>query len=207
MGLLLAGLSRYMLVGLLSFVSAFLLLTYLLFKRGGASNGHQSSSSVLIVLGSGGHTAEMLKLLPALKSNRYSPRHYVAADTDTTSEKRAKARNELPQDAVIHRVSRSREVGQSYLSAVVPTAGALLQSFLLLLRLKPRLILCNGPGTCLPICLAAAILRFFGLLPDLKIVFVESVCRVKSLSMTGKLLYKSRIADRILVQWEELCER
>ena len=48
-------------------------------------------ASVLVVLGSGGHTAEMLRLLPALPA-QYSRRFFVAADTDVTSEAGARAR-------------------------------------------------------------------------------------------------------------------
>ena len=35
-----------------------------------------------------------------------------------------------------------------------------------------------------------------------RIVFVESLCRVRSLSLTGRLL--QHLADRALVQWPEL---
>ena len=44
-----------------------------------------------IVLGSGGHTAEMFALLRALSPRRYAPRHYIIADTDTTSLVKAEA--------------------------------------------------------------------------------------------------------------------
>ena len=35
----------------------------------------------------------------------------------------------------------------------------------------------------------------------------QSFCRVKSLSLTGRLLYHSRMADRFVVHWPELCGR
>lgn len=38
----------------------------------------------------------------------------------------------------------------------------------------------------------------------ISIVYVESFARVYSLSLTGKLMLKLRIADRMLVQWPEL---
>ena len=50
-------------------------------------------ASTLVVLGSGGHVAEMVKLLPRLPPARYGPIQFVAADTDTVSEQRAKARH------------------------------------------------------------------------------------------------------------------
>jgi hypothetical protein len=43
----------------------------------------------LFVLGSGGHTAEMLSLVGALNLQRYAPRYYIAAVTDSMSLTRA----------------------------------------------------------------------------------------------------------------------
>ncbi len=39
-----------------------------------------------------------------------------------------------------------------------------------------------------------------------KVVFVESVCRVRTLSLTALVLYYSRMAHALLVQWPELQE-
>nr|ACU18364.1 unknown [Glycine max] len=41
--------------------------------------------STLIILGSGGHTAEMLNLLVVLQKDRFNPRFYIAAATDNMS--------------------------------------------------------------------------------------------------------------------------
>lgn len=64
---------------------------------------------------------------------------------------------------------------------------------------NPDLVLCNGPGTCVPICVAAYVPRLLGV-KHIKIVYVESVCRVTSLSLSAKLLYW--FADEMVVQWE-----
>jgi beta-1,4-N-acetylglucosaminyltransferase len=37
-----------------------------------------------------------------------------------------------------------------------------------------------------------------------RIVYVESIARVRRLSLSGKILYHSRMADVVFVQWEEL---
>jgi beta-1,4-N-acetylglucosaminyltransferase len=39
---------------------------------------------------------------------------------------------------------------------------------------------------------------------DCRIVYVESIARVRKLSLSGKILYYSRMVDRFLVQWPEL---
>ncbi len=58
-----------------------------------------------------------------------------------------------------------------------------------------------SPGTCVPVCLAGFLVRFFAL-HDTRIVYVESVCRTRRLSLTGLLLYP--LADRFVVQWPRL---
>ena len=42
-------------------------------------------------------------------------------------------------------------------------------------------------------------------LHDTRIVYVESICRTRKLSLTGRLLYP--LADRFLVQWPQLVTR
>ncbi|XP_061489718.1 UDP-N-acetylglucosamine transferase subunit ALG14 homolog isoform X2 [Rhineura floridana] len=66
------------------------------------------------------------------------------------------------------------------------------------------LVLCNGPGTCVPICVSALLLRMLGL-KSVIIVYVESICRVENLSLSGKILY--RFSDYFIVQWPALKEK
>lgn len=49
---------------------------------------HQKAVKTLVVLGSGGHTVEMLKMVAALNPKKYNPRVYVVADTDKISNKK-----------------------------------------------------------------------------------------------------------------------
>lgn len=102
---------------------------------------------------------------------------------------------------VWHHIKRSREVKQSWLSTVFTSLLSTVQCFFLVLRIRPRLIICNGPGTCVPVCYCAFLLKVVGM-ADTKIIFVESFCRVEKLSLTGRLLYP--IADRFIVQWPQL---
>lgn len=70
----------------------------------------------------------------------------------------------------------------------------------------PDIILTNGPGTGVIVVLTSLFLRFFdfrGMGPArTRVVYVESLARVRGLSLSGRLLKK--VADRFLVQWEEL---
>ena len=61
--------------------------------------------------------------------------------------------------AVVDVIPRSREVGQSWLTSNFTTLQALAPAAFIVLRRRPRLLLVNGPGTCIPICAAAFVFR------------------------------------------------
>jgi beta-1,4-N-acetylglucosaminyltransferase len=164
----------------------------------------------LIILGSGGHTTEMLFMTKHLHKALYNPIYYCKASTDTTSRDRLRTvlgtnNHDFPEEDAKNRrlydIPRAREVGQSYTSSVFTTLYACFFAFRLVFQLRPELILCNGPGTSIPIILAGLVLRVLGV-KSCKIVFIESYCRVQTLSMTGKILYP--IADLFMVHWKEL---
>jgi len=161
----------------------------------------------MAVLGSGGHTAEILPLLDGLDPALYTPREYVLATSDATSAAKIEALEAArlaagaPPSHALRRLPRSREVGQSYASSVGTTLWATLHAVALVFRARPAVLLCNGPGTCIPVALAALALRLLGV-RYVTIVYVESVCRVTSLSLSGKLLLP--LADHFLVQWPQL---
>ena len=156
--------------------------------------------ATLVVLGSGGHTAEMLRLITEFDFGRYGPLTLVTAATDTTS--RAKAERELPREALATarwaEIPRAREVGQSFGSSVPSTLHALWACIHLIWTASPDLVLVNGPGTCVPV---AVLGRLFGS----RVIFVESWCRVESLSLTGRIMYW--VAHRFVVHWPELVRR
>ncbi|XP_055962566.1 UDP-N-acetylglucosamine transferase subunit ALG14 homolog [Sorex fumeus] len=174
--------------------------------------GPRDSLSLLVVAGSGGHTTEILRLLGSL-SDAYSPRHYVIADTDKMSIQKI---NEFEQNRAnedpstrspkyyVHHIPRSREVQQSWLSSVFTTLYSMWLSLPLTLRVKPDLVLCNGPGTCVPICISALLLGILGI-KKVIIVYVESICRVENLSLSGKILF--HLSDYFIVQWPTLKEK
>ena len=156
--------------------------------------------ATLVVLGSGGHTAEMLRLITDFDFERYTPLTLVTAATDTTS--RAKAERELPQAALATarwaEIPRAREVGQSFGSSVPSTLKALFACVHLIWTTAPDLVLVNGPGTCVPVAVLAR-------LAGARVIFVESWCRVESLSLTGRIMYW--VAHRFVVHWPELVRR
>ncbi|KAJ4912571.1 hypothetical protein Rs2_07192 [Raphanus sativus] len=187
---------------------------YVLYRCGKPfPKGASPSFTTLIVLGSGGHTAEMLSLLSVLRMDRFTPRFYIAAATDNMSLHKARSFEDslLPDKPAVKedvslqftQIYRSREVGQSYVTSVWTTILATLHALWLMIRIRPQVILCNGPGTCIPLCVIAFLFKVLGIRWS-SIFYVESVARVKKLSLSGLLLYKLRIADQFFVQWPQL---
>ncbi|XP_074088136.1 UDP-N-acetylglucosamine transferase subunit ALG14-like [Macrotis lagotis] len=164
---------------------------------------------MLVVASSGGHTTEILRLLGSL-SKGYNPRHYVLADTDKMSATKInlfeakRAERDSESWYKIHHIPRSREVQQSWSSSLFTTLYAVCYSPPLTFRLKPDLVLCNGPGTCVPICVSALLLGILGI-KKVIIVYVESICRVETLSLSGTILY--HFSDYFFVQWPALKEK
>jgi beta-1,4-N-acetylglucosaminyltransferase len=163
------------------------------------------SQSLMIILGSGGHTTEMLSILKSLNLSKFSIIHIVQASSDKTSLPKLYSEfPSLPNTVQTHSFFRSRRVGQSYFSSIFTTLYSFLPAFLLIWRTSPGLILTNGPGTCIPLCFSAYFLRVL-LVSRTSLFYIESFCRVRTLSLSGKLMY--RIADTFYVQWSELCSR
>lgn len=155
----------------------------------------------LVVLGSGGHTTEMIQMINHLDPKMYAPLLYVVASTDDTSERRLAAAEKGRSADAIYKIPRSREVGQSYFTSIATTLWSFVWALWLVGKIRPQLLVCNGPGTCLPVAIATFLYRILGLCEG-NLVFVESFCRVKSLSLTGHLLYP--LADLFVVHWQEL---
>ena len=67
----------------------------------------------------------MLKLLSGTDLNKFKPRDYIVADTDTMSIQKAKSFEEKTNtensDYKINTIVRSRKVGQSYLTSIWTT--------------------------------------------------------------------------------------
>lgn len=177
------------------------------------------TASLLVVLGSGGHTAEMLTLVGDVLPH-FTPGgriSYVAGASDHHSLSKAKdlhsagddiQRSSSGQGIYVSYISlpRAREVGQSWSSSVgtsVITSAAALK---LLWRERPHVILCNGPGTCAVVGAVAFSLRL--LWPYRfanRVIYVESFARVETLSLSGKIMYL--FSDRFVVQWQQLASK
>jgi len=146
---------------------------------------------IAVVLGQGGHTAQTFALVDLLgDGNKYL---YMIGLLDRLTPKKIRIPGRilpvlpprlLPQD--------------SRLMAVLRTILTFMMSFIYFLAFRPRAVISCGTGLTVPIFYSA---RLFGM----KTVFIESMSRVDTLSITGRLLLGK--TDLFMVQWPELAEQ
>lgn len=142
---------------------------------------------LLIVLGSGGHTKEMIRLVDLL-GQRYEYCYLVSTDDELSMQK-------IKVPGVVYRVIRPRWKETSLPVVIVRTLLSAVQALVALVRTRPRAIISTGPGPAVPASLLAKLL-------GIKVIYIETGSRVFALSSSGKILY--RFADRFFVQWPEL---
>lgn len=93
------------------------------------------------------------------------------------------------------------------MTSVWTSLVALAAAVRVVLRARPRMLLCNGPGTCLPLAVVAFVAGALAPGRACAVVYVESIARVRKLSLTGLLLYQLRLADAFFVQWDALAAK
>lgn len=104
---------------------------------------NSKSKSLMIVLGSGGHTAEIVTMLKKLDFNKFVKIFFVHSHNDANSVKKLQEHFDLQkyqQQIQILSLYRSRQVGQSYFSSIFTTLIAFAHSVLLILKTQPNLV-------------------------------------------------------------------
>ncbi|KAI1433449.1 oligosaccharide biosynthesis protein Alg14 like-domain-containing protein [Xylaria sp. CBS 124048] len=182
----------------------------------------QSAHYVLVVCGSGGHTAEMIQMLErSIRPQTSSHRRWAIGKDDEKSFEKVLAfeqrllsrfsRHDLDSGTFdITRFGRARYVHQSWLTTPFSATLSLLDIVYILFtppQTRPMLhypgvIATNGPGTGFLFLLVARAFRFARISPasHIRTIYVESWARVKSLSLTGKLVQRLGLADTFIVQ-------
>lgn len=179
-----------------------------------------STSTLMSVIGSGGHTTEMLSLIKSVTemnqhTNDIDEIVFVVSKSDTKSQNKLLmeySQLQYPEqvdqsdDSLIKyrllKITRSRDVHQSYFTSLFTTMFAIIESLSILYTIKPSILICNGPGVCIPLVIASRLLT-----PKTNIIFVESFCRTRTLSLSGKILYHFHLVHHFLVQWPKLAQK
>lgn len=175
------------------------------------TEGHNKNKpmEIFVYLGSGGHTGEMLRLLSNYKNILMDDLNTLHIGfSDLESKRRFEAMNQSKCKVKFYRFKKAREVGAGFIQSIRSILDTLLNAFEIVLSLKfsmlnkPHLVLLNGPGTCCIITVWFKLLDLLLLFTSSNIVYIESLARVSTLSLTGKILYW--LVDDFIVQWDEL---
>eukprot|EP00667_Euglena_gracilis_P011964 EG_transcript_12253 len=184
-----------------SLVAAWLLWRWLQQRR--PPGQRPEAPRVLVVLGSGGHTTEMFYALGTLQWDKFRPVYVVAATDQGSAQKAKDFEAKYSRPAALRVIPRAREVGQSYVTSVFTTLRAFGSAVVVVWQDRPDLVLCNGPGTCVPIAVSALLFTAAGLL-DTRVVYSESFACVHHLSLSGRILYP--LAHGFAVEWQQLAQ-
>ncbi|GJD11210.1 UDP-N-acetylglucosamine transferase subunit ALG14 [Galdieria sulphuraria] len=154
--------------------------------------------SLMVVLGSGGHTAEMVQILRTFGQNIFSTRFIGQDDSLSFVEKTCQ---------FLYIVASSDHHSVDKINTMDPTIET--RCWKLWLCEQPDVLVCNGPGTCVPVVFIMFFRNVFYNLAQRKrrtrIVFIESIARVRSLSLSGRVLYP--FVHRFLVQWPDMMDK
>jgi beta-1,4-N-acetylglucosaminyltransferase len=184
------------------------------------------------VLGSGGHTTEMMELIrKTLRPSKNVHRRYIFTTGDrnslvamTSFEQRVtEVYGEDAGTWDAYQITRARKVHQPLWTTWLTSLLSALSALEALMTLPdaeirpdpqdrkcfqyPHVITTNGPGTGIIVSLVAHLLKIFWARNCMKVVFIETWAHVRTLSLTGKLFHWTRIPDVYLVQHEPLAER
>jgi len=132
---------------------------------------------IALVCSHGGHLTEMLYLLDAFKGHEI---FFITYDNFRTRDLKYK-----------------KYLFDNIGTSPVKMSKAFFKTFKILFNEKPDMIISTGSEIAIP----AFIL---GKMRGIKTIFIESWCRVKTRSGTGRIVYP--FSDLFLVQWPELLE-
>jgi UDP-N-acetylglucosamine:LPS N-acetylglucosamine transferase len=141
-----------------------------------------------MVMGEGGHTKQCLRLLELMGTADYRYSYVLVAGDEVTQAK-------LSASGAVYRVWRPGTIKSNPFLRLLLLPISAIQSAVVVARLRPDAVLSTGPGVAVPVCAAG---KVFGA----RIIFVEDFCRVRGLSLTGRLMRS--LADLYFVQWEDL---
>lgn len=140
---------------------------------------------VIFACSSGGHLSEMLRLEPLFSEYDYL---LVTEKTSVTEKMQNK------YNIKYFKYGPSKNIFK-YFGAIIYNIFVCLN---LIVKFKPETVISTGAQV-------GGIMCFFAKLFRKKVIYIESLAKVDSLSTTGKNVYK--FADKFYVQWESLVEK
>lgn len=138
---------------------------------------------ICLTCATGGHFMQMMRIMEAIKGYEH---FFITSYEETTKD----------LDNVYYlSYTDSKSIGfYSFLKFI----KSFFQTMKILLKERPDVIISTGSGVTIPVCSIGKIL-------GAKVIFIETLARVISPSMTGKIIYP--IANLFLVQWGSLLKK
>ena len=142
---------------------------------------------VLLTFGGGGHTAETMRVLKLLGPGYEY--HYLILEQERH------LRDKVPFPGEFHEVPQPRRRDDSSLTVALRIIPLFITMIRLLRTIRPAAIIGCGPSL-------SVLAMWAGKLTGARVIYVETAARVKSVSLSGRLVYP--VADIFFVQWPEM---
>ena len=143
----------------------------------------ETKQKICLVSSSGGHFEQLLCL-------RKLSEDY---DCFILTEKTKYNKNDKKINHYIMQVNRKEPL------FLLKMIGIFNKSLYILLKENPDIIISTGALSSIPMMILGHILKK-------KVIYLESFAKLNSPTMTGKFIYKHKVADRFYVQWETMKE-
>lgn len=143
----------------------------------------ETKQKICLVSSSGGHFEQLLCL-------RKLSENY---DCFILTEKTKYNKNDKKINHYIMQVNRKEPL------FLLKMIGIFNKSLYILLKENPDIIISTGSLSSIPMMILGHILKK-------KVIYLESFAKINSPTMTGKFIYKHKVADRFYVQWETMKE-
>ncbi|KAF0988811.1 hypothetical protein HZS_1813 [Henneguya salminicola] len=120
---------------------------------------NKNSTVVCVVMGPGGHCKEMTHYCTGF-SEKFKLAYFLIAKKDyLTINKITTLMSKRSEKYEIMEMTRARTVNQYYLTSIITTLISFLENIVIFARIKPDILLCNGPGNCVPPAVACYLLQ------------------------------------------------
>ena len=146
----------------------------------------KKDSRVLFISSTGGHLEELLELQPLFNKYKY---YLVTEKTDTNMKLKDKYKKRISYLIYGTKVHPIIYIFKVFLNS--------LKSIYLYFKIRPKYIVTTGTHTAIPICTFS---KLFGT----KVIYIETFANSNTRTMTGNFLYKLKIYNLFIVQWEDM---
>ncbi|GFE53618.1 UDP-N-acetylglucosamine transferase subunit ALG14 homolog [Babesia ovis] len=150
----------------------------------------------------------MREILNGLNKVKYELVFIQGSDKDVATDKLLDEVSHMDKEysdaTEAHKLPVPKSKREHCITAIIKVIYALLRSVWLLIQIEPDLVITNGPGIAVPLCYAAAGMNAI-LATNIKLIYIESICRVEDLSFTGKLVHP--VVHTLVVMWPQVARK